>query len=113
MSTTMKKSEMLAAIKADAVAKLPFEEIGAVQIGVGLWAVPGPTIDGIQTYAKVSVTAANPIGTEKVPAFDLDEAVADWQDECEEREAKAKEKAEAKAKREAEKAAKTKAKSDE
>ena len=111
MSTTMKKSEMLAAIKADTIAKLPLDEIGAVQIGAGLWAVPGPVLDGIQTYAKVSITAANPIGTDKVPAFDLDEAVEDWKMEQEEREAKAKEKAEAKAKREAEKAAKAKDKS--
>ena len=113
MSTTMKKSEMLAATKADVVAKLPLEEIGAVQIGAGLWAVPGPVIDGIQTYAKVSVIAANPIGTEKVPAFDLDEAVADWQAECEERDAKAKAKAEEKARKAAEREAKAKAKSDE
>ena len=107
MSTTMKKSEMLAATKADVVAKLPLDEIGAVQIGAGLWAVPGPVLDGIQTYAKVSITAANPIGTDKVPAFDLDEAVEDWKMEQEEREAKAKEKA----KREAEKTAKAKDKS--
>ena len=109
MPTTMKKSEMLAATKADVVAKLPLEEIGAVQIGVGLWAVPGPVIDGIQTYAKVSVTAVNPIGTE----IDLDEAVADWQAECEERDAKAKAKAEEKARKAAEREAKAKAKSDE
>ena len=89
MSTTMKKSEMLAATKADVVAKLPLEEIGAVQIGVGLWAVPGPMIDGIQTYAKVSVTAANPISTEKVPAFDLDEAVEKYRAELAESAAKA------------------------
>lgn len=113
MSTTMKKSEMLAAIKADVVAKLPLEEIGAVQIGVGLWAIPGPMIDGIQTYSKLSLTAANPIGTEKVPAFDLEEAKADWQAECEEREAKAKAKAEEKARKAAEREAKAKAKSDE
>ena len=111
MSTTMKKSEMLAAIKADTIVKLPLDEIGAVQIDAGLWAVPGPVLDGIQTYAKVSITAANPIGTDKVPAFDLDEDVENWKMEQEEREAKAKEKAEAKAKREAEKAAKTKDKS--
>ena len=117
MSTTTKKSEMLAATKADVVAKLPLEEIGAVQIGVGLWAVPGPVIDGIQTYAKVSVTAANPIGTEKVPAFDLDEAVEKFREKVTESEAKAAERKakhdervkadqERKAKRAAEKAAK-------
>ena len=116
MSTTMKKSEMLAATKADVVAKLPLEEIGAVQIGAGLWAVPGPMIDGIQTYAKVSVTAANPISTEKVPAFDLDEAVEKYRAELAESAAKAAERkrkhddkvkadADRRAKRAAEKAA--------
>lgn len=116
MSTTMKKSEMLAATKTDVVAKLPLEEIGAVQIGTGLWAVPGPMIDGIQTYAKVSVTAANPISTEKVPAFDLDEAVEKYRAELAESAAKAAERkrkhddkvkadADRRAKRAAEKAA--------
>lgn len=113
MATTMKKSEITSAIRATALEKLNLDALGAVQIDTGVWAIPTGEVDGLTTYAKVAVTAANPTGTEKVPAFDLDEAVADWQAECEEREAKAKAKAEEKARKAAEREAKAKAKSDE
>lgn len=95
--STMKKSEMLSAIKNDVVSRLNLEELGAIQIGVGLWAIPSIEIDGNVSYAKVAVSAANPTGTEKVPAFDINAAVEDWELEVAERERKAAEKAAAKA----------------
>lgn len=115
--STMKKSEMLSAIKNDVVSRLNLEDLGAIQIGVGLWAIPSIEIDGNVSYAKVAVSAANPTGTEKVPAFDIDLAVEKWNAECAEKAQKAAEKArkaeekraadaERRAKREAEKAAK-------
>lgn len=75
MATTMKKSEILATIKTNALEQLNLDALNAVQIDVGVWVIPTGEIDGITTYAKIAVTAANPIGTDKVPAFDLDEAV--------------------------------------
>ena len=36
MANTMKKSDLLSAIKADTLAKLNLEALGAVQIGSGL-----------------------------------------------------------------------------
>ena len=95
--STMKKSEMLSAIKNDVVSRLNLEDLGAIQIGVGLWAIPSIEIDGNVSYAKVAVSAANPTGTEKVPAFDINAAVEDWELEVAERERKAAEKAAAKA----------------
>ena len=86
--STMKKSEMLSAIKNDVVSRLNLEDLGAIQIGVGLWAIPSIEIDGNVSYAKVAVSAANPTGTEKVPAFDIDAAVEDWELEVAERERK-------------------------
>lgn len=116
MANTMKKSDLLTAIKADTLVKLNLEALGAVQIGSGLWAIPSITHDGKQTYTKIAVTAANPIATEKVAAFDLDEAVEKYQAELAESAAKAAERkrkhddkvkadADRRAKRAAEKAA--------
>lgn len=79
MANTMKKSDLLSAIKADTLAKLNLEALGAVQIDSGVWAIPSIDYEGKQTYAKVAVTAANPIATEKVAAFDLDDAVEKYQ----------------------------------
>lgn len=117
MATTMKKSEIMSTIKATALSKLNLEALGAVQIDTGVWAIPTGNVDGLTTYAKVSVTAANPTGTDKVPAFDLDEAVEKFRDKVAESEAKAAERKakhdervkadqERKAKRAAEKSAK-------
>ena len=53
------------------------------------------------------VTAKNPIGTVKVPAFDLDAAVEKYEAKVRESEAKAAAKAAAKAERLAKKAAKS------
>ena len=79
MSNTMKKADLLTAIKADTLTKLNLDAFGAVQIDSGVWAIPSIDYEGKQTYTKVAVTAANPIATEKVAAFDLDEAVAKYQ----------------------------------
>lgn len=117
MANSMKKSEILATIKANALSQLNLDALNAVQIDVGVWAIPTGEIDGITTYAKVAVTAANPIGTDKVPAFDLDAAVDAFNTENEVKATKAAERkakhdarvqadAERRAKRAAEKAAK-------
>ena len=79
MSNTMKKADLLSAIKADTLVKLNLDALGAVQIDSGVWAIPSIDYEGKQTYTKVAVTAANPIATEKVAAFDLDDAVAKYQ----------------------------------
>ena len=79
MSNTMKKADLLSAIKADTLAKLNLDALGAVQIDSGVWAIPSIDYEGKQTYTKVAVTAANPIATEKVAAFDLDDAVEKYQ----------------------------------
>lgn len=89
MANTMKKADLLSAIKADTLAKLNLEALGAVQIGFGLWAIPSIDYEGNQTYTKIAVTAANPIATEKVAAFDLDDAVEKYQAELAESAAKA------------------------
>ena len=89
MATTMKKSEIMSTIKATALSKLNLESLDAVQIDTGVWAIPTGEVDGLTTYAKVAVTAANPTGTDKVPAFDLDEAVEKFREKVAESEAKA------------------------
>lgn len=79
MNNTMKKADLLSAIKADTLNKLNLDAFGAVQIDSGVWAIPSIDYEGKQTYTKVAVTAANPIATEKVTAFNLDDAVAKYQ----------------------------------
>ena len=112
MSNTMKKADLLSAIKADTISKLNLDALGAVQIDSGVWAIPSIDYEGKQTYTKVAVTAANPIATEKVAAFDLDDAVEKYQAKLAEKAAERKRKhdekvaadAERRAKRAAEKA---------
>lgn len=117
MATTMKKSEITSIIRANALSMLNLDALNAVQIDTNVWAIPTGKVDGLTTYAKIAVTAANPTGTEKVPAFDLEEAVDKFREKVAESEAKAAEKKakhdervkadqERKAKRAAEKAAK-------
>lgn len=96
--STMKKAEMMNAIKVSAVEKLNLAGLGAVRIDSGVWALEIP-VDGKTYYAKVAVSAANPTGTEKVPAFNLEAAVAAYGEKVAEQEAKAKEKAEKHAER--------------
>lgn len=75
---------------------------GAVQIDSAEYAIPAETVvhngETIQTYVGVKVATKRAVATEKLPAFDIDEAVAKWNEKCN-----------AKAQREAEKANKPKA----
>ena len=75
MNSTMKKSEIQTAMKNNVLSKLNLEALGGIQIDSSMWALPAGELDGKTVYAKVAVTATNVIGTEKVPAFDIDEAV--------------------------------------
>ena len=119
--STINKSVLLSAIRDAALDALNLDVLNAVQIGASEYAIPVvPKVDNEgapQRYAKVTITACNPTGTEKVPAFDLDTAVAKWEAEKAEKAEKAAEKAakaearkaadaERRAKREAEKAEK-------
>ena len=96
--TTMKKADLNRMIKTTAVEKLNLAGLGAVRIDSGVWALEIP-VDGKTYYAKIAVSAANPTGTEKVPAFNLEAAVAAYNEKVAEQEAKAKEKAEKHAER--------------
>ena len=116
--STINKSVLLSAIRDAALDALNLDVLNAVQIGASEFAIPVvPKVDNDgapQRYAKVAITACNPTGTEKVPAFDLDAAVAKWEAEKAEKAAEKAAKAEARkaadaerrAKREAEKAEK-------
>ena len=90
MSVSIKKSELLNSMKNEAMSRVNLE--GATQIGPFEYAVP---VEG--GYATTTITAKNPIGTEKVPAFNLEKAVADYAELLAERERKALEKAAKKA----------------
>ena len=118
--STMKKADLNRTIKNSAVEMLNLEALGAVQIDSGVWAL-AISVDGKTYYSKIAVSAANPTGTEKVPAFNLEAAVAAYNNKVAEQERKAAEKAakheervkadlERKAKKAAEKEAKAKAK---
>lgn len=96
----MKKTEMLTAMRTEAMSRLNLE--GATQIDSNEWVVP---VEG--GYVSFKVTAKNPIGTMKVPAFDLDAAVEKYEAKVRESEEKAAAKAAAKAERLAKKAAKS------
>ena len=97
MNDTRKKSEILSAMKNEALGSFEdtLNELGATQIGMSEYAIP--VADG---YVTVTFTAKNPIGTVKVPAFSLEKAVADYNDLLNERELKAQERAAKKAARE-------------
>lgn len=98
---TINKTDILSGIRSDALDKLNLSALGAIQIGASEYAIPVTSVIDVenapQRYAKIAISACNPTGTEKVPAFDIDAAVEDWQLEVEERERKAAEKAAAKA----------------
>lgn len=66
--TSLSKTERLSAMKKEAVNRIDLTN--ATQIGPFEWAVP---VNG--GYCSISITAKNPTGTEKVPAFNLEEAV--------------------------------------
>ena len=119
--STINKSVLLSAIRDAALDALNLDVLNAVQIGASEYAIPVTSAIDVenapQRYAKIAISACNPTGTEKVPAFDIDLAVEKWNAECAEKAQKAAEKArkaeekraadaERRAKREAEKATK-------
>lgn len=91
MATTMKKPEILSTAKTGILNKLNLENFGARQIGASTFALP-IEVDGIVCWVKVAFTCANPIATDKVPAFDIEQACGDWEFEREEKERVAAEK---------------------
>jgi len=86
----MTKSELLKNMKNEAMARIDLS--GSTQIGEFEYAVP---VNG--GYVTITVTAKNPTGTDKVPAFSLEKAVQDYADTLAERERKAIERAAKKA----------------
>ena len=103
MSTTMKKAEILSTAKANVIGAILPDS--ARQIGAATYAIP-TEVDGVPCWVKVAFTCANPIATEKVPAFDIEGACGDWEEERERKERGAAEKAAEKERKAAEKAAK-------
>lgn len=89
MATTMKKSEILSTAKSNIIGMILPE--GARQIGASTFALP-TRVDGVTCWVKVAFTCANPIATDKVPAFDIEQACGDWEFEREEKERVAAEK---------------------
>ena len=106
MATTMKKSEILSTAKSNIIGMILPE--GARQIGASTFALP-TEVDGVTCWVKVAFTCANPIATDKVPAFDIEQACGDWEFEREEKERVAAEKAAEKERKAQERAAKKKA----
>lgn len=92
--TKMTATELNAFVKATAAEFLNKET--ATQIDDYTWAIPVETEDGVR-YAKVTITAALAKATKVNPAFDLDAAVAAYEDKKREREIKADEAAAKKA----------------
>lgn len=89
MAITMKKSEILSTAKSNIIGMILPE--GARQIGASTFALP-TEVDGVTCWVKVAFTCANPIATDKVPAFDIEQACGDWEFEREEKERVAAEK---------------------
>lgn len=106
MSATMKKAEILSAAKSNVISAILPE--GARQIGASTFAL-STEVDGVTCWVKVAFTCANPIATEKVPAFDIEGACGDWEEERERKERVAAEKAAEKERKAQERAAKKKA----
>ena len=106
MSTTMKKAEILSAAKTNVISAILPDS--ARQIGAATYAIP-TEVDGVTCWVKVAFTCANPIATDKVPAFDIEQACGDWEFEREEKERVAAEKAAEKERKAQERAAKKKA----
>lgn len=89
MATTTKKSEILSTAKSNIIDTILPE--GARQIGASTVTL-SIEVDGVTCWVKVAFTCANPIATEKVPAFDIEQACGDWEFEREEKERVAAEK---------------------
>ena len=96
----LNKTQMDKAVKETVVEALDevFDAAAAVRIDDYTYAFP-VTIEGEETYAKITITAVQRKDTKKYPAFDIDTAIEKYEAKIAEREAKA-------AEREAKKASK-------
>lgn len=105
MATTMKKSEVQAAARAAAHEVLNFKAIeGLRQIGPDEFAFPAYTTpEGDTVYYSFKGAVKNWKSTEKVAAFDIEEAAGDYQADVEFKEKAAAEKAAEKARKAASK----------
>lgn len=103
MAEKTSKSAIMESMRKEGMERINLAD--AVQIGGSEWAVP--VVGG---YVSIQVTAKNPMGTDKVPAFDLDAAVEKYRAKVADREKKAAEKAAEKAAKLAKAASKTSAK---
>lgn len=95
MANEMKKADLDALVRDIVVEKLGLNENGT-RIGTSTYAVSAETPEGV-FYGKVAITAALRKATAKNEAFDLDTAVAKYEDEVAAKAAKAAEKAAEKA----------------
>lgn len=94
----MTKMAMDAAVKdtvVDAFSDV-LKSAGAVKIDSYTYAFP-VSVEGVDTYAKIAITAVQRKDTKTNPAFDLDVAVAKFEAKIAEREQKAAERAAKKA----------------
>ncbi len=98
MADSLNKTQMDKAVKDTVVDALggTFDAVGAVRIDDYTYAFP-VTIEGEDTYAKVAITAVQRKDTKVHLAFDIDTAVAKYEEKIATREAKAAERAAAKA----------------
>lgn len=94
----MNKMEMDKAVKETVVEALTgvFESVKAVKIDDYTYAFP-VTVDNEDTYAKIAITAVQRKDTKSTKAFDIDTAVAKYEDKVTERDVKAAERAAKKA----------------
>lgn len=106
--TKLTKAQMDTLVRETAIATLGIKEAGT-QIGASTYAIP-VEIEGEVVYAKVAITAAQRTDTKTTKAFDLDIAVAKYEEEVAKKEAKAAEREAAKAAKLAAKEAKEKSK---
>lgn len=90
MATTMKKAEILSTAKSNIIGMILPES--ARQIGASTFALP-TEVDGVTCWVKIAFTCANPIATDKIPAFDIEQACGDWEFERKGQERAAKKKA--------------------
>ena len=105
----MKKTEIQALVKSALLEKASALLDGATQVGSSKYVMPFE-VDGAVIYGEVSFAVKNWVTTEKTNAFDLDEAVSEYEAKLLEAEEKAKAKAAERAEKEAAKKAKAMAK---
>ena len=100
----MKTVEIQNFVKNAVISDLGIVALGGVEIGRGKYAIPVETPENGTVYATLSITCARFNATEKVKAFDLDEAVAKYEADEADRVAKAEAIAAARATKKANKA---------